>query len=156
MRKCSLAVLAIAALFAAVRSQAADGDAKEPAAEKEYQAFKGTWKLASREVDGKKSSDDEIKDVIGTADGLGKFSVRSGDKLIGEGTMKLDPTKKPKAMDVSFTEGPRKGETALAIYEIDSDSFRICIAGRWGDRPTEFSAKAGSSCTLIVYKREKK
>jgi uncharacterized protein (TIGR03067 family) len=116
----------------------------------------GRRRLTSREVDGKKSSDDEINDVIGTADGLAKFSVRSGDKLIGEGAMTLDPTKKPKATDVSYTEGERKGKTALAIYEMGSDTFRICVAHPGGERPTEFSAKAGSGCTLIVYKRDKK
>jgi uncharacterized protein (TIGR03067 family) len=153
---CGAAVLAIVSLFAAVWSQAADGKAKEEAVAKDLQAFKGTWRMISKEVDGKKFSEEEIKDVIATFDGSGKCSVRRGDKVIGEGTVKFDPTKKPKTVDVTFTEGEHKGQTVLGIYEIDSDAFRVCVARPGDDRPTEFSAKAGSGRTLIVYKREKK
>jgi uncharacterized protein (TIGR03067 family) len=150
------AVLAIACLVAAVRSQAAEGEAKEEAVAKDLQAFKGTWRLSSREEDGKKSGDEEIKDVIGTIDGSGKVSVRRGDKLINEGTVKLDPTKKPKTIDVTFTGGERKGKGVLGIYEIDGDTFRVCVARPGDEWPAEFSARAGSSRILVVYKREKK
>ena len=51
MRMFGVAVLAIVSLFAAVKSQAADGEAKEEAVAKDLQAFKGTWRLSSREAD---------------------------------------------------------------------------------------------------------
>jgi uncharacterized protein (TIGR03067 family) len=153
---CAVAVVAILALFAGIRSQAADGDAKEEAVAKDLQAFKGTWRLSYKEVDGKKFSDEEIKDVIATNDGSGNVSVRHGDKVMGEGTVKLDPTKKPKTIDITFTEGERKGTRSLGIYEIESDAFRVCVARAGDERPADFSAKAGSGRTLIGYKREKK
>ena len=157
MRMFGVAVLATVSLFAAGRSQAADGGAKEEAVAKDLQAFKGTWRLSSKEVDGKKSSEEEIKDVIATNDGLGRFSVRRGDKALAEATVKLDPTTKPKTIDITFTEGEHKGKTVLGIYEFEGDTFRVCITRPDRDgRPTEFSAKAGSGCTLVVYKREKK
>ena len=156
MRMFGVAVLATVSLFAAVRSQAADGEAKEEAVAKDLQAFEGTWRLSSKEEDGKRFGEEEIKDVIATADGSGKCSVRRGDKVIGEGTAKFDPAKKPKAIDVAFTEGEHKGQTVLGIYEIDSDAFRVCVARAGDERPTDFSTKAGSGRTLIVYKREKK
>jgi uncharacterized protein (TIGR03067 family) len=80
---------------------------------------------------------------------LGNFSVRRDDKVIGAATVKIDPTKKPKRIDVSFTEGKHKGQTLLGIYEIDSDAFRVCVARPGDERPAEFSAKAGSGRTLI-------
>jgi uncharacterized protein (TIGR03067 family) len=156
MRRYGVAVLAIVSLFAVVRSQAADGTANEVAVAKELQAFKGTWRLSVKEEDGKKFSEEEIKDIIGTGDGLGKFSVRRGDKVIGAATVKLDPTKKPKRIDVSFTEGKHKGQTLLGIYEIESDAFRVCVARAGDERPAAFSAKAGSGHTLVVYQRNKK
>ena len=156
MRRFGVAVLAIVSLFAAVRSQAADGEAKEEAVAKELQAFKGTWRLRSREVDGKTFGEEEIKDVIGTIDGSGKVSVRRGDKVINEGTVKLNPTKKPKTIDVTFTGGERKGQAVLGIYEIEGDTFRVCVARPGDERPADFSARAGSGCTLVVYQREKK
>jgi uncharacterized protein (TIGR03067 family) len=152
MRTYGVAVLAIITLFTGVRSPAAN----EETLAKDLQAFKGTWRLSSKEEDGKKFSEEEIKDIIATGDGLGKFSVRRGDKVIGEATVKLDPTKKPKRIDVSFTEGQHKGQTLLGIYEIDSDAFRVCVTRPGDERPAEFSAKAGSGRILIGYKREKK
>ena len=151
-----VAVLATVSLFAAVRSQGADGEAKDEAVAKDLQAFKGTWRLSSKEVDGKKLGEEEIKDVIATFDASGKASVRRGDKVIGEGTAKLDPTKKPKTIDVTFTEGERKGQAVLGIYEIEGDAFRVCVARPGDERPAELSAKAGSGRTLVAYQRETK
>jgi uncharacterized protein (TIGR03067 family) len=150
------AVLAIVSLFAAVRSQAADGEAKEKAGAKELQGFKGTWRLSSRQVDGKKFSEDEIKDVIATIDKSGAFSVRQGDRVMDAGTVKLDPTTKPKTFEVAFSEGDNKGKKGLGIYEIDGDTFRSCCARPGDARPDEFSATAGSGRTLVVFQREKK
>ena len=156
MRTYGVAALAIVSLFALVGSLAADGNANDETVVKELQAFKGTWRLNSKEVDGKKFSEEEIKDVIGTIDGSGKVSVRRGDKVINEGTVKLDPTKKPKAIDITFTAGERKGQMVLGIYEIEGDTFRVCVARPGDERPAEFSAKAGSGRTLVAYQREKK
>jgi uncharacterized protein (TIGR03067 family) len=156
MRRFGVAVLAIVSLFAPVGSLAADGAAREEAVAKDLQAFKGTWRLSSKEEDGKKFSEEEIEDFIGTIDGSGKVSVRHGDKVINEGTVKLNPTEKPKAIDVTFTGGERKGQAVLGIYEIDGDTFRVCVARPGHERPAEFSAGAGSGRTLVVYKREQK
>ena len=156
MRMYGVAVLVIISLFAGIRSQSAAGDANEKGVAKDLQTFKGTWRLSSKEEDGKKFSEEEIKDVIGTIDGSGKVSVRRGDKVINEATVKLDPTKKPKTIDVTFIGGERKGQMVLGIYEIEGNAFRLCVARPRHERPAEFSAKAGSGRTLIVYKREKK
>ena len=156
MRMFGVALLAIVSLLAAVRSRAADAEAKEEAVAKDLQAFEGTWRLSSREENGKKFSEVEIKDVIATIDGSGKVSVRRGDKVINKGTVKLDPTKKPKTIDVTYTAGERKGQAVLGIYEIEGDAFRLCVARPGDERPAEFSTKDGSGRTLVAYQREKK
>jgi uncharacterized protein (TIGR03067 family) len=107
----AVAVLATASLIAGVGSLAAAGDAKEEAVKKELQAFKGSWRLITREVDGEKISEEELKDVILTQDGAGKFSVRHGDKVIVEATVKLDPTTKPKTTDVRAYASPLLQDT---------------------------------------------
>ena len=156
MRVFGASVLAIVSLLPAVWSQGADDEARDKADAKDLQAFKGTWRLSCKEVDGKKFSEEEIKDVIATNDGSGTCWVRRGGKVIGAGTVKLDPTTKPRTIDIAFTEGEHKGETALGIYEIEGDTFRVCIARPGDERPAEFSARAGSGRILVVYKREKK
>jgi hypothetical protein len=53
MRRFGVAVLAMVSLFAAVGSQAAGGKANDEAVAKDLQAFKGTWRMSSKEVDGR-------------------------------------------------------------------------------------------------------
>jgi uncharacterized protein (TIGR03067 family) len=156
MRKYATVVSAIVSLIAGVCAPAMAGDACEEAVAKELQAFKGAWRVISKEVDGKKISEEEIKDVILTSDGSGKFSGRRGDKVFVEATARLDSAKNAKAIDVTYTEGEKKGKTVPGIYEIDGDTVRVCFSRPGDDRPSEFSAKAGSGRTLVVYKREKK
>jgi uncharacterized protein (TIGR03067 family) len=92
------------------------------------------------------------------------FKVPAGDMLIGGFVIKIDPTKRPKTVDIwsdesSFgksVEDTLKGPPVLAIYELDGDTLRVCwapVAKR--DRPTEFAAKTGSGHGLVVLKREK-
>jgi uncharacterized protein (TIGR03067 family) len=156
MRRHAVVVLAAVAVVAGASPSRAADDAKEELAKKELKALKGAWKVISREVDGKKVSQEELKDVVVTRDEAGKFSARRGDMVIGVGTIKIDPTKKPKTMDVIYTEGNNKEKTLLGIYEFEGDSYRLCVAPPGAKRPTEFSAKAGSGNALMVYQREKK
>jgi len=50
-------------------------------------------------------------------------------------------------------EGATKGKTQLGIYELDGDKVKFCFAAPGKDRPTEFTADAGSLQTLSVWKR---
>lgn len=51
---------------------------------------------------------------------------RNGDIYVG--TYELDPTSRPKAMDLFIKEGPEhyRGKKALAIYELDGDHLIWC------------------------------
>jgi uncharacterized protein (TIGR03067 family) len=71
------------------------------------------------------------------------------------GTFKLDPTRKPKAIDATAARGPDKGKTFLGIYEIGGDYHKVCFAPRGQDRSTAFASKAGSGRLFQVWKREK-
>ncbi len=150
--KCWVSVsLVIGVVLAGARLLAAD-DAREEAAKKDLKAFAGKWKNASVETDGKKAPDEELANVFVTHEG-NKVTVRKGDKVIVQGTIELDPTKKPKTLDFTSTARENKGQIYLGIYEFDGDSYRLCLAGPGKKRPDEFSSKLGA---LIVYKRDKK
>ena len=71
------------------------------------------------------------------------------------GTVKLDPSAKPKAMDITGTEGPNKGKTILAIYELKDDTLRICYDLTGKGRPAEFMSKKDAPRFLVVYQRAK-
>jgi uncharacterized protein (TIGR03067 family) len=58
-------------------------------------------------------------------------------------------------MDITFEEGPHKGEVMKAIYEVKGDELRICHGEAGQDRPRAFTSKAAGE-TLVVWKRVKK
>ena len=74
---------------------------------------------------------------------------------LDQGTIKLNASAKPKALDITGTEGPNKGKTIPAIYERKGDTLRVCydLSGR--KRPTEFKTEAGTQLFLVEYKRQK-
>ena len=115
--------------------------------------LEGTWVMVSVERDGRAIRPQTNLKMIYTGD---KFVLRAGDDVVVAGTIKLDPTKKPKTIDTTYTEGPNKGQTLKGIYEVDGDTAKFCRAGEPDqDRPTEFKTKAGSGGLFSVYKRAK-
>jgi uncharacterized protein (TIGR03067 family) len=121
-------------------------DAKDDA-----KAMKGVWLPVSADLGGQPFPDALLKSMKLTLTD-GKYSVQVGPSL-DEGTFVLDATKKPATMDITGKEGPNKGKTLLAIYELDGDSLKVCYDLSGKARPTEF--KAAPKIFLVVYKRGK-
>lgn len=76
--------------------------------------------------------------------------------MIQVGTQKLDPSKSPKTIDMTLTEGPNKGAVMLGIYEIDGDTLKACFDPQGKKRPTEFKSAPGSAHFLNIHKRIRK
>jgi len=123
-------------------------------ANKEYDRFEGTWKFISVEVEGMKVPEDMIKGQRLTCKGT-QFSAEGMGETF-KGTFKADASKKPKTIDVHFTEGPEKGNTLLGIYELEGDVYKVCLGMPGKPRPTEFASKPGSGHVLEILHREKK
>jgi uncharacterized protein (TIGR03067 family) len=147
MRSLAILFVLTAGVFAAAE------DSKEDAVKKELQQLEGTWVRMSIEVNGEKKSDAEAKSQRLTITGE-KYTLKIGDQT-RQGTLKVDPTKKPKTIDIIASEGPNKGKTLQGIYELDGDTLKYCVAPPGSERPTEFVSKPGSGYGLYVNKREK-
>lgn len=147
-------ILPTVALSILTFSVAARADDKA-AVDKELQKFQGAWTFESVETGGKKGSADELKGMTLKFEGA-KHTVSKGDEVIQVGTQKIDPTKSPKTIDVTMTDGPSKGMVMLGIYEIDGDTLKVCFDFEGRKRPTEFKSPAGSPTFLNVHKRVKK
>jgi uncharacterized protein (TIGR03067 family) len=128
-------------------------DAKDEV-KKELARFEGTWKIVSLESEQNKLNEDSLKDIRLKLEG-DKFTTIVND---GEnhGTFKVDPTKKPKTMDITMADGDMKGKTMVGIYELEGDTYKLCVDMSGKSRPTEFAVKPGSGFVLEVLKREKK
>jgi uncharacterized protein (TIGR03067 family) len=123
--------------------------------EKEVRRFQGTRTFESSKTGGKELPASELNGVIVIFVG-DKHTVKKGDEVIQIGTQKLDPSKSPKTIDVTMTEGPNKGMVMLGIYEIDEDTLKVCFDPQGKKRPTEFKSPPGSENFVNVHKRIKK
>jgi uncharacterized protein (TIGR03067 family) len=127
-----------------------DGASKAKADGKKIQ---GTWKPVTAVLGGKPFPDELLKTMtLVLTDG--KYTVTVGE-LTDEGTVKLDPAKEPRAMDIVGTKGPNQGKTILAIYELTDTTLRICYDLSGKARPKEFKTKADTQLFLVEYKRQK-
>ena len=122
--------------------------------EKELKKFQGTWTFESVETGGKEAPAANFKGITVTFE-CDKYAVKKGDDVFEAATLKLDPSKSPKTLDVTVAEGPNKGAVMLGIYEFSGDTLKVCFDPEGKKRPTEFKSGYGSQ-TLVVHKRMKK
>ena len=123
--------------------------------EKEASKFQGTWTFESSVTGGEELPADHLKMFVVTFEGE-KHTVKKGDEVIQVGTQKLGPSKSPKTIDVTMTEGLNKGTVMLGIYEIDGDTLKVCFDPQGKKRPTEFKSAPGSENFVNIHKRVKK
>ena len=117
----------------------------------ELKKLSGTWQLVDELDDGKQIAAEEARKTKLIFDVSGGWKVELDGKVVGEGTAKIDPTRKPKSIDYAFA---KEDERFVAIYELDGESFRHCGV-RKGARPSEFSSKPGSGQILTTFHRAK-
>src|SRR5260370_1128850 len=77
-----------------------------------------------------------------------RFTSR-GMGAIYEGTISLDAAATPKTINFNFTAGPEKGNKSLGIYELDRDTWRLCMAMRGDVRPEAFASSAGIALEIL-------
>jgi uncharacterized protein (TIGR03067 family) len=142
-------------LFLAAGLLIAADDKKDDAAKKDVEKLQGEWVMESHEINGEKLGEDRIKDYKRTVK-EDHFTVVVGDKTVVEGTFVLDTSKKPKTLDITLESGDQKGEKMLGIYELDGDTYKVCIGAPGIDSPTEFVSKPDSNHGLTIWKRVKK
>jgi uncharacterized protein (TIGR03067 family) len=125
-------------------------DDPQDAVTKEKKRLEGTWKVVAVEKEGKQAPPEAVKGLkwVITADKIVWTDERKSDFLY-----KLDPTKKPKAIDLIFPE--RRTEDTLAIYSLEGDDLKVCVKAKGEGRPSEFAAKAGTGQMLYILKRER-
>jgi uncharacterized protein (TIGR03067 family) len=143
--KCLASLCAL--LLLAAPSIALGDDAK-----KEEAKIDGTWLATSAELAGKKLPQKEGESIT--------LTLKKGDyELVAEspdkGTVTYNDSADPKEMDIKGVEGPNKGKTFLAIYELSGDKLKICYDLTGKDRPTEFKTRPKSKLLLITYERKK-
>jgi uncharacterized protein (TIGR03067 family) len=127
---------------------------KDEAIKKDRKLYEGTWRVVALEISGQKSGDDDAKklSVLNGADG--SWSLRSEDREIARGRNVIDPTTKPKTIDVIEMEDGKDKLTVFGIYEITEKTRRLCYAMSGRGRPTDFTSTSTNEQVLITFERE--
>jgi uncharacterized protein (TIGR03067 family) len=124
------------------------------AGKKDQELLQGVWKLIRMEEGGEKAPENVLKAMSIKIAG-NKLSVFEKDKVVAELSFKLDPAKKPKAVDFTHLVGDDKGKTEAGIYALDGDQVTFCANSAGKPRPAEFVSKKGSDAGLFVLQRAK-
>ena len=131
------------------------GAAVASRAEESREELQGTWTATKAERDGEAADDVVGHQLSLTGD---RFQLRSNDgKILYAGTVRVDTSAKPAAIDFELTEGELKGKAWKGIYALDGDTLTVCDNAPNTDkgRPAAFEAKSGSGYVLVTFKRAK-
>lgn len=122
----------------------------------ELDLLQGTWYRISSEMNGHKVFVESKWPIPATTH---KFAIvfkddgwygvgKDGKTLVKNHVIKLDPTRRPKEIDLYYLDrkgNPRNGALIHGIYELEGDILKLClsIGGGPNDRPKEFATRAG-------------
>ena len=155
MRNSFFGFLFVGVLLTAVVARAFADVAQDEAIKKDRKLIEGTWRVVALEIDGNKSMEEDARKITVVNGSDGTSSLRSEGNEISKGTSTIDPTKKPKTIDIVPTEGEGNGKQHLGIYELGEKTRKLCFAPPGKARPTEFSSTLGSEHILVTLEREK-
>ncbi len=111
-------------------------------------ALEGTWNIVSLEMDGRRYPATGARIVI---EGSRFTSVNMGAEY--SGTVMVDESASPRTFDLLFETGPEKGNRSLGIYELDGDTWKICLGLTGKKRPARFVSAPGLGHALEILKR---
>ena len=110
--------------------------------------LQGNWNVVSMEMDGQKMSGGSARIEV-----RGHRFATIGMGALYEGTVVVDQAAAPKRFELHFEEGPEKGNTSFGIYQLDGDTWKVCLTTRGSERPKEFAAPPGTGIALETLQR---
>jgi uncharacterized protein (TIGR03067 family) len=120
--------------------------AQDDLAKKDLDSLQGGWQYISWVSDGNPKPRERLKGLKIVIKGNKVTFIGLGQGIANEASIKLDPTKKPKAIDLAVE---------LGIYSIEGDTLKMYFCNSTGgERPTEF--KDGQNVSSFILKREKR
>lgn len=121
--------------------------------EEEVGRFEGTWKYDSMIVEGRRSAEEHFESARLILEG-DRFEM-TDSWTTPRGTFTADPTITPRTIEVKFTEGPEAGKMSKGVYELEGDTYTVCIGLAGRERPKGFACEPDSGHALQVLRRIK-
>jgi len=131
------------------------GSASEDEKQTEMNKLQGAWKSEVSVVDGTK------RWTSVTIDGTAWISENNveqggmGQTGVVKFTYKLNTSKKPRQIDLTWAEFANKGKVELAVYKLEGDKLTLCFSQMGKERPKGFEVKEGSGQSLLLLERVK-
>ena len=121
---------------------------------KDLELMQGSWSIQTAELSGNPFPAEASKSIKLKIEGENYIVTANGS--IDKGTCKINPTANPKTLEITGVEGPNKGKTILAIYEIKEGELKVCYDLSGKEFPKEFKSLNGTQLFLVSYTKEKK
>ena len=113
----------------------------------------GVWKPISAALAGSKMPQPALSAISLRISGTNYEVSVIGEKQPDRGTHALDESTTPKRITITSTNGPNKGQTFLAIYEVkDTNSLRVCYDLSGTAFPEKFESTAETGHYLVEYR----
>ena len=117
----------------------------------DLERLQGSWQLRALEIDGQAAPAGMLAGSSIVIEG--RRFTGTGMGAVYAGVLALDTSAAPRRLDMKFDAGPEKGNTNLGIYEIDGDTWKLCLSTRGGERPASFATQPGSGIALEILSR---
>lgn len=148
-----MATLKLALIFMLACHAFLVSGAEQPKAE--LRKPNGVWKPIAAVLGGVRLPKASLNAITVRIQGAAYEVTVLGEKEPDQGTSTLDESTTPKRMTITSTNGPNRGKTFLAIYEMKDDrSLRVCYDLSGKQFPKEFKAPKGTELYLVGYRRQ--
>jgi uncharacterized protein (TIGR03067 family) len=148
------ALLVLAAGVTASAAQEPGGRERK----RELDRIQGGWVITGGESEGRPLPGAMFKDLVLVVEGERVVVLDRGERRPEDDmTIRLDPTKSPKQIDISTTiyrgTADERVLTFPGIYSLERDTLTVCLDDRMRQRPKGFSTKGAPGCSLQTWKR---
>jgi uncharacterized protein (TIGR03067 family) len=145
VKACSVLLLAVCLIGAA--------PPKEDAAKIDVQKLQGTWNTQATIINGEKRWTSLV--IQGDQLSWQNNSIKGelGQASQADFTYKLDPTTRPKQIDLTWAKFANKGKVELGIYQLNGDILTLCTSPMGKPRPKDLRGERGSGQSTQTFKR---
>jgi uncharacterized protein (TIGR03067 family) len=122
---------------------------------RDLEQLQGRWSATSLQVRGRSMTAGELENLKFALEIKGTQVTFGPAAASRQGQVRVDPSRMPRAMDITVKDEAGKTKVLLAIYKLEQDTLTLCLptSPEVPSRPAEFESSPESNTTLVVLRR---